>query len=72
VTDLKLQWSGQRSCRSRLNTRVGWTVGTGIEMKFSLNWSGKLEYLYMDIERRATPRFSPTTAGYGLVPDNEA
>jgi outer membrane immunogenic protein len=29
-------------------TRVGWTVGAGVERKFSANWSGKLEYLYMD------------------------
>jgi outer membrane immunogenic protein len=31
------------------DTRVGWTVGAGIERKFSPNWSGKLEYLYMDL-----------------------
>ena len=29
-------------------TRVGWTVGAGIEKKFSPNWSAKLEYLYLD------------------------
>jgi outer membrane immunogenic protein len=33
---------------SSSDTRVGWTVGAGIERKFSPNWSGKLEYLYMD------------------------
>jgi outer membrane immunogenic protein len=33
---------------SSSDTRVGWTVGGGIERKFSPNWSGKLEYLYMD------------------------
>jgi outer membrane immunogenic protein len=33
---------------SRSDTRVGWTAGAGVERKFSLNWSGKLEYLYMD------------------------
>ena len=30
------------------DTRVGWTAGAGIEHKFTPNWSGKLEYLYMD------------------------
>jgi len=29
-------------------TRVGWTVGAGVEKKFARNWSAKLEYLYMD------------------------
>ena len=29
-------------------TRVGWTVGAGIEKHFTRNWSAKLEYLYLD------------------------
>jgi outer membrane immunogenic protein len=29
-------------------TRLGWTLGAGIERKFSANWSAKLEYLYLD------------------------
>jgi len=29
-------------------TRVGWTVGAGLEKKFTPNWSAKLEYLYVD------------------------
>jgi outer membrane immunogenic protein len=33
---------------STTDTRLGWTLGAGIERKFSPNWSGKLEYLYMD------------------------
>jgi len=33
---------------SSSDTRVGWTVGAGIEHKFSRNWSAKAEYLYMD------------------------
>ena len=30
-------------------TRVGWTVGAGLEKKFNPNWSAKLEYLYVDL-----------------------
>lgn len=30
------------------DTRIGWTVGAGVERKFTRNWSAKLEYLYMD------------------------
>jgi outer membrane immunogenic protein len=33
---------------SSSDTRVGWTAGAGVERKFSPNWSGKLEYLYID------------------------
>jgi outer membrane immunogenic protein len=33
---------------SSSDTRVGWTVGAGVERKFSPNWSGRLEYLYLD------------------------
>ena len=33
---------------SQTDTRVGWTLGAGVEHKFTPNWSGKLEYLYMD------------------------
>jgi len=29
-------------------TRVGWTVGGGIEYAFTNNWSAKAEYLYAD------------------------
>jgi len=33
---------------SSSDTRVGWTLGAGVERKFSPNWSAKLEYLYLD------------------------
>jgi outer membrane immunogenic protein len=33
---------------SERQTRVGWTVGAGLEKKFTPNWSAKLEYLYVD------------------------
>lgn len=30
-------------------TRVGWTVGAGMEGMITRNWTAKLEYLYMDL-----------------------
>jgi outer membrane immunogenic protein len=33
-------------------TRIGWTVGAGLEKKFTSNWSAKLEYLYLDFGSR--------------------
>jgi outer membrane immunogenic protein len=30
-------------------TRVGWTVGAGVEWAFLASWSAKLEYLYADL-----------------------
>ncbi len=29
-------------------TRLGGAIGVGVERKFDKNWSGKLEYLYLD------------------------
>ncbi|PDT58085.1 hypothetical protein CO678_30300 [Bradyrhizobium diazoefficiens] len=34
---------------SESRTRVGWTLGAGLEKKFAPNWSAKLEYLYIDL-----------------------
>jgi outer membrane immunogenic protein len=34
---------------SESQTRVGWTLGAGLEKKFGTNWSAKLEYLYLDL-----------------------
>jgi outer membrane immunogenic protein len=46
VTPGGLAVAGTSSSNS---TRAGWTVGAGIEAMFGSNWSGKLEYLYMDL-----------------------
>jgi outer membrane immunogenic protein len=34
---------------SNRTTRLGWTVGAGIEAMFARDWSAKIEYLYMDL-----------------------
>jgi outer membrane immunogenic protein len=31
------------------DTRVGWTVGAGLEASLGGNWTGKVEYLYLDL-----------------------
>ncbi|MBR0783052.1 outer membrane beta-barrel protein [Bradyrhizobium iriomotense] len=31
------------------DTRTGWTVGSGVEASLGGNWSGKIEYLYLDL-----------------------
>lgn len=31
------------------STRVGWTIGLGVEDRLTTNWSLKLEYLYIDL-----------------------
>ena len=36
---------------SNTDTRIGWTVGAGIEGMLTQNWTAKLEYLYMDLGR---------------------
>ena len=43
------------------DTRVGWTVGAGVEYAFAPNWSAKLEYNYMDFGTRAVS-FTPLTS----------
>ncbi len=37
------------------DTRVGWTVGGGVEWMFMPHWSAKLEYLYYDLGSAQTP-----------------
>jgi outer membrane immunogenic protein len=33
---------------------VGWTVGAGVEASLGGNWTGKIEYLYMDFGKYTT------------------
>ena len=55
--------AGIAATASGSGTRVGWTLGTGLEWKFSPNWSAKVEYLYMDIGRTSGTAFLTTPAG---------
>lgn len=41
--------AGRNYSLSSNETRVGWTVGAGIETAFADRWSAKLEYLYVDL-----------------------
>jgi outer membrane immunogenic protein len=45
-------------------TRVGWTVGAGVEYALSRKWSVKAEYLHVDLGSVATSAtFTPAFAG---------
>jgi opacity protein-like surface antigen len=47
-------------------TKVGWTVGAGIEQKLSANWSAKAEFRYVDLGSSTVSCTSGTNncAGY--------
>ena len=49
----------------RKDTRVGWTVGGGVEYAFANAWSAKAEYNYMDFGTRAVSFAPGTTATSG-------
>ena len=51
---------------SRSTDRFGWTVGGGVEWMFAGNWSGKLEYLYMDLGSISNSVVFPTAAGLAV------
>ena len=42
---------GQDNCQSGSvsDTKIGWTIGGGLEWAFAYNWSLKGEYLYYDL-----------------------
>ena len=40
---------------STTDTRIGWTIGGGVEYAFMSNWSAKLEYLYVDLGTMRCP-----------------
>ena len=49
------------------NTRVGWTVGGGVEWLFCPNWSVKLEYLYYDLGNANYPVGITTDRNFGDI-----
>jgi outer membrane immunogenic protein len=57
-------------------TRVGWVVGAGVEAALGGGWTGKLEYLYMDLGdidnvfASTVPHFSGTFLAGSRVTDN--
>jgi outer membrane immunogenic protein len=56
---------------SQSTTYVGWTVGAGLEWAFADRWSGKLEYLYMDLGNGPTiPLTAATSITTGHMTDN--
>ncbi len=64
---------GAATAFSMSDTRVGWTVGAGIEWAFAHEWSAKLEYLFMDLGSDPTIVLSPTTTiTTGRLTDNIA
>jgi high affinity Mn2+ porin len=58
-------WTGERFLNTpaigdeekRLNTRLGWSAGAGVEYAFAAHWSARLEYLY--------DRFGTADVGFG-------
>ncbi len=50
---------------SASNIQVGWTIGTGIEGVLSGRWTGKLEYLYVDLGTVSGSFVTPVIAPSG-------
>ncbi|MGJ4929781.1 outer membrane protein [Bradyrhizobium sp. HKCCYLS2038] len=46
---------------SPTRTRVGWTVGSGLEWAFAPNWSATFEYNYSDFGTHSVTVFDPAT-----------
>jgi len=44
-------------------TQTGWTAGAGIEWAFAPNWTGKVEYLYVDLGNFSCPATSCAATG---------
>jgi outer membrane immunogenic protein len=55
--------NGELNSLTETKTELGWTLGLGLEVGLTPNWSAKVEYLYMDLGSRA---FSVTGTDNGL------
>jgi outer membrane immunogenic protein len=51
------------SAFSTASTRSGWTWGTGVEASLGGNWTGKLEYLYVDLGSASVASGLPSGTG---------
>lgn len=51
---------GPSNSFSEKNTKVGWTVGAGLEQAISDHWSAKFEYQYVDL-RDQTIDYAPNS-----------
>lgn len=53
ATDMNVLYSGDGRSSTAVGSfsqnKLGWTIGGGIETQLAGNWSGKVEYLYMDL-----------------------
>lgn len=50
------------------NTKIGWTVGAGIEYMIAQNWSLKTEYLYVDLGKDDLNLGALAALGGGVIP----
>ncbi|MBR1219141.1 porin family protein [Bradyrhizobium sp. U87765 SZCCT0131] len=46
------------------STRTGWTVGSGVEAALGGNWTGKIEYLYVDLGTQNGAALLPNAYAY--------
>jgi outer membrane immunogenic protein len=54
-----------------INTNVGWTVGAGVEAPLWPYWTGKLEYIYVDLGTVSAGQFGLPVASFSShVTDN--
>jgi outer membrane immunogenic protein len=71
ITDYNYNMTGAFTM-ARSTTGFSWTAGAGIEHAFSGQWTGKIEYLYVDTGKKSllsTPatEFTRATQGFHLV-----
>jgi outer membrane immunogenic protein len=52
-------------------TQIGWTIGAGVEVALSQNWTAKGEYLYVDLGNQSCPVASCGVVVAGPVPLTE-
>jgi high affinity Mn2+ porin len=48
-------------------TKIGWTAGAGVEAHLAGNWTGKIEYLHLDLGSASTTAADPLNAAPTLL-----